>query len=405
VNPNIATTQAEAPAVWSLALGQTLTYAGVFYAFPALLPDLLTMTGWSEAALAAGPTLSFLVMAALTPFTGRLVDRGFGGEMLIWLAALAAVCVAVLGFAPNFVVWIAIWAVLGVAQAGILYDTCFAFLIRRLGARARPAIIRVTLIAGLAGTFAFPLAHWLAAQIGPALTLSVFAALILFGSVPLNAFAVRRLRQIERPDASPQAAIDPTITRRAMRKPPFWALSGMYGVLWLAHGIVITFILILFAERGAAPGLATLAAACIGPSQVLGRLILLMNERRVNNAMATLISVFSLNLAALALMIAGSAPWMIFAFAALQGAGIGILSILRPVLIAQTLGRTGFGAISGAIAVSPILATALGPSVGAWVLALGGAGAVYGLVLALALSGLGLAFWLTRLGLDLTETR
>ena len=30
----------QAAAVWLLALGQTLTYAGVYYAFPALLPVL-----------------------------------------------------------------------------------------------------------------------------------------------------------------------------------------------------------------------------------------------------------------------------------------------------------------------------------------------------------------------------
>ena len=77
-------------AVWLLALGQTLIYAGSYYAFPALLPDLLAETGWSEAQLALGPTLAFLVMAVGTPLTGRLVDRGFGGELLIWAPVVAA---------------------------------------------------------------------------------------------------------------------------------------------------------------------------------------------------------------------------------------------------------------------------------------------------------------------------
>ena len=62
----------QAAAVWLLALGQTLTYAGVYYAFPALLPDLQVGTGWSVAELAFGPTLGFLVMAALTPLTGSI---------------------------------------------------------------------------------------------------------------------------------------------------------------------------------------------------------------------------------------------------------------------------------------------------------------------------------------------
>ena len=147
----------EAVAVWLLAVGQTLIYAGVYYAFPALLPDLQAATGWSVATLAAGPTLSFLMMAGLTPVTGRLVDLGYGGEMLTWLPVMAALALAGLGFASAPWQWLLLWAVIGVAQAGCLYETCFAFLTRRLGDGARPAITKVTVVAGFAGTLAFPL--------------------------------------------------------------------------------------------------------------------------------------------------------------------------------------------------------------------------------------------------------
>ena len=66
--------------VWLLAIGQTLTYAALYYAFAALLPDLEVATGWTKAQLAAGPTLAFLVTAVLTPLTGRFVDRGWGAS-------------------------------------------------------------------------------------------------------------------------------------------------------------------------------------------------------------------------------------------------------------------------------------------------------------------------------------
>ncbi len=387
----------QGPAVWALALAQTLTYAGVYYAFPALLPDLLALTGWPAAALALGPTLAFLVTAMLTPFTGSLVDRGFGGEMLIYLPVAAALCVALMGFAPNVAVWIMLWLVIGVTQAGMYYETCFAFLTRRLGDGARPAITRVTLVAGFAGTLAFPLAHWLSARIGPELTYVVFAGLILFGAVPLNAFAVRRLRQMERADAPRPAVPAPDALRHAMQKPPFWAIAGISGALGLNHAIVLTFVLVLFADRGASPGMATFAAACIGPAQVIGRLILMASERRLNNARAAMVCVLAMVGAAAAMILAGAAPGLVFLFAALQGMGMGTISILRPVLIAQMLGHRGFGAISGAIAVSPILASALGPSLGAFVLEIGGAGAVYALELGLAIVGLGLTLWLLRL--------
>ena len=103
--------------VWLLSVGQALTYAGVYYAFPALLPDLQAATGWSVAELALGPTVAFLIMAALTPFTGRMVDRGFGGEMLTFAPILAAVGVAGLAFAPTPLIWGMIWAVIGLLHA------------------------------------------------------------------------------------------------------------------------------------------------------------------------------------------------------------------------------------------------------------------------------------------------
>jgi len=128
----------QAAAVWLLALGQTLTYAGVYYAFPALLPDLQTATGWSVAELAFGPTLGFLVMAALTPFTGRWVDRGWGGEMLTYAPILAALGVAGLGLAGSPLIWWAIWASAD-AMRIMMRDSGGLFR-RTLASRAVPAI-------------------------------------------------------------------------------------------------------------------------------------------------------------------------------------------------------------------------------------------------------------------------
>jgi MFS family permease len=390
----VSVTEGGGSAVWLLALGQTLIYAGCYYSFPALLPDLEAAAGWSKAELALGPTLAFLIMAGLTPFTGRLVDRGLGGEMLIWLPGLSALGVAGLGLVGSLTGWLVLWALIGVAQAGSLYETCFAFLTRRLGAGARGAITRVTLVAGFAGTLAFPLGHWLGSALGGQGALVAFAALVAL-AMPLNAVAVRQLRRRERAGL----VIPPTppgTVRAALRKPAFWIIAMAFMAIYLNHGILITYALVLFADRGAAPGLAALAAAAIGPSQVAGRLLLLAAGARVTTAQATLASCGAMVLAGGLLWLAGVTPLLIFAFAVVQGAGIGLTSILRPVLIAETLGRSGFGAISGAAAVAPILASAGAPSIGAGLLAFGGPDFVYGVCLGLAVAGLGLMAGLLR---------
>ncbi|MDB5658071.1 MAG: transporter [Cypionkella sp.] len=384
----------QAAAVWLLAAGQTLTYAGVYYAFPALLPDLQAGTGWSVAELAFGPTLGFLVMAALTPFSGRWVDRGWGGEMLTYAPILAAVGVAGLGLAATPLICWAIWAVIGLAQACCLYESCFAFLTRRLGGDARGAITKVTLVAGFSGSLAFPLGDFLGRVLGGQGALTAFAGLMLL-AIPINAFAVRSLRRMERA-GSIEVAVAPGALRQAMRRPAFWAIAAVFGMIWLNHGILLTYVLMLFADRGAGPDMSVFAASFIGPAQVLGRMALLLQGARIGNARATMWSLVSVAMAGVALWLAGAAPVLIFLFAALQGAGAGLLAILRPMLIADILGRRGFGTISGAVAVAPILASAAAPSVGAGLLHIGGPSLIYGFCLVLAFAGLAIGLGLLR---------
>lgn len=346
--------------------------------------------------LAAGPTLAFLLTAVLTPFTGRLVDRGLGGEMLILLPILGALGLAGAGFAGTPTLWLVGWAVVGLAQAGSLYDTCFAFITRRLGEGARIAITRVTLVAGFASTLAFPLGHWLGAQFGGRGGLAALALVVAIGAVPVNLWAVRRLRRLERAGTPRRAPTEPGLLAAALRRPLFWLIAVLFGVTMLNHGMLITYALVLFADRGAAAGTAVLAASCIGPSQVAGRLILMLNEARIGNLGAMRASLGAIVLATGVLWLAGAAPGLIFTFALLQGAGIGLTSILRPVLLAEKLGRRGFGVISGAAAVAPILAIAAAPTAGAALLSLGGVPALLAASTALTLIALSLGALVMR---------
>lgn len=385
-----------APAVWLLAVGQTLNYAALYYGFPALLPRLLQETGWTKAELALGPTIAFLVMAVLTPLTGRLVDRGYGGELLWGLPLLGAAAFAGLGLTTTLWGWWALWAVIGVAQAGSFYETCFAFLTRRLGLGARAAITRVTLVAGFAGTLAFPLGAVLGQAFGGQGALVALGAMVAVGVVPVNlAGAVLLRRQARATGLTPPAPASGALAG-ALRRPAFWAIFAAFTAINLNHAILLTYALVLFHDLGAGPAMAVAAASCIGPAQVAGRVALLSTEARVGTARAVIWSFAATVAAALLLMLAGVAPMLIFAFALVQGAGVGVMSILRPVLVAEVLGRPGFGAISGAIAVGPILASAAGPSVGAGLLLSGGVPlalvaclvlAAFGLVIAVGLRG------------------
>ena len=71
-----------------------------------------------------------------------------------------------------------------------------------------------------------------------------------------------------------------------------------------------------------------------------------------------------------------------------------VISGPEPMLVADLLGRRGFGTISGAVAVTPILASAAAPSFGAALLHMGGPGMIYAACLVMAAAGMAIGLWL-----------
>lgn len=378
------TTPGDSPAVWLLAVGQTVAYACLYYVFSALLVAIEADTGWTKAALALGPTLALGMAAMAAPMAGRLVDRGWGGELLIGTPLLGAAGLAVIAAAGGPGGWLGGWAVVGLAQGLGLYDACFAFLIRRLGPQARAAIVRITLVAGFASTITFPAGAWAGEALGWRGAVLAFATVLALCGTAVNLVAVVRLRRGRRAGARayPDA---PGVLMRAMRQRDFWLLGGVFLAIYLAHAMLITFVIPVFQDRGAGHALAVLAASLIGPAQVAGRLVYMGAGVRIGLRRTALSVAGTMALAAGLLWLAGFSVWLIFAFATLQGAAMGITSILRPVMIAEALGQEGFGQISGVLAVAPLAGSALAPVLGALVLDAGGAGGLIGLVFVLAL--------------------
>ncbi len=138
----------------------------------------------------------------------------------------------------------------------------------------------------------------------------------------------------------------------------------------------MTFIIPVLTDLGASKALAVATAATVGPSQVAARTLLMLGGARVAAQRAVLWSLAAMAAASAVLLAAGAALWLVFLFAMLQGGSIGLVSALRPVLCAEVLGRRGFGAITGVIAMSPLLSTAAAPVVGALILRAGGSAAL-----------------------------
>ncbi|MCP5155830.1 MAG: MFS transporter [Ectothiorhodospiraceae bacterium] len=383
-------------AVWMLAIGQTLVWAGIYYIFPALLPHWEQDLGWPKTQLAAGFTVALVASALSAPIAGRLVDRDHGPKLLAGCAAVGGALVAAMSAVTEPWQHVVLWALVGVTMAGALYEACFAHITHRLGSDARSAITLITLVAGFAGSVAFPCAHLLAEALGWRGAVQVAGAVVVLTAAPLLWLGARGVGAADGAGAAARAAAGRGAARRAMRTPVFWLLAATFAMVALNHGVLITHLLPLLAERGVPTALAVLAASLIGPMQVVGRVIMLGLQKRVPFAAVCAGSNLFMVAAAGALYAAGAIPGLVFLFVALQGSGYGVTSITRPVITADYLGRDGFGAISGAIAIGYMGAFAAGPTLGALLWSIGG----YDLVL-LACMG----FAATALGCFLAATR
>lgn len=361
----------ERAGVWFLGVGQMAAYAGLYYGFAAMLPDLLARTGWSAGTLALGPTLGFLVAAILAPQAGKLVDRGWSLTLLTAGPLLAGAIMLGLSAVQTPAQWLVLWAALGVAQAISLYETCFGFLTRRLGPEARAAIVRITLVAGLAGTVSFPLGSFAVAHWGWRGALWAYAALLICVSAPVNRTGVLMLRRGVRRGPTDRV-VTRGVTRRVLAKPVFWALGGMLGLIWAQYSMLVTYSLPIFEDRGAAHALAVTAAALLGPSAIVSRFLLIGGGARLGNFRLLAVILSGLTLAAVALIAAGLETSLIFVYVVVQGASIGVASIMRPSITAEVLGSEDFGAIYGIVSVFPLVGTALAPYAGSAFLWLGG---------------------------------
>ena len=357
--------------VWSLAVGETLVWAAFYYLFPALLLIWERDLGWSKTELAGAFTLSLVIFAALAPVAGRLIDRGHARAVFSGSALLGAMALLVLSRVTTLWHFYVVWVVLGVAMAGSLYEACFAVLTRLMATRARKAITLVTLVAGLAGTVSFPGANALTGWIGWRGAVVVFAISVIVVAVPLIWIGCS-LASDQGEATAPRPSYRSTDTLRILRNPIFWLLAISFSMVTLDHSILITHLLPLLDERNIAPTTAVLAASMIGPMQVTGRLVMMAVEKHVSTLAICFACFAAILVAAAALLGSASVPLLVAAFVLFQGAGYGVTSITRPVITAEMLGRTNFGAVSGMMAVPFIGATAVAPTIGALIWLSGG---------------------------------
>ncbi|MEM7464596.1 MAG: MFS transporter [Pseudomonadota bacterium] len=358
------------PAIYILAVGQTLSWASIYYVFPALLLRWEQDLGWSKADLTAAIMLAVLVSAMASPLTGRIIDKGQGALLVAGSAIAGGVGLILLAHVVELWQFYAAWLILGLAMAGCLYEPCFALVTRSRGKDAKPAIILITLVAGFASTISYPVFYTLSENMGWRNALLVGAATMFVVVAPLLWLGVRKLEAGAKEQIKAKAAAEPS--RKFLRYPAFWCLGLGFTCLAIAHGAALHHLLLILDERGLSEELAVLAASFIGPMQVAGRIAMMSSERFTSHHGLALAAFGAMAVSMISLLMSGSSPAFVSGFVILFGSSYGIVSILRPVLARDILGEADFGAKSGALAMPYLAGSALAPFLGSLIWNWGG---------------------------------
>ena len=354
----------------------------LYYAFTVLSEQISVDTGWSAPAVTAAFSAGLVTAALVGIPVGRWLDRVGPRWIMTAGSILGVLSVVAVVTAPNYGWFVAAWVLAGVAMSAVFYAPAFAALTRFFGADAVRALTVLTLVAGFASTVFAPLTAALSAQMSWRHTYLVLAAVMAVITIPAHFFGLRR----PWPAVVTQHHHVEAPTRTA-RSGPFLALIAAFALAGLASYAVIANLVPLMSQRGISTGAAAVALGLGGAGQVLGRLGYQALVRRVGVVPRTVII--------MAGVAATTALLGLFSnFAALvvvaMGAGVmrGIMTLLQATAVTERWGSTHYGHLSGLLSAPIMIATAVGPFVGAALASLlGGYAAMFVALGAIAAAG------------------
>jgi MFS family permease len=352
-------------AVLVLAATQILAWGTIYYTPVLTVPLIAADHGWSRTFAMGGFSLGILMTGLASPYVGILVDR-YGGHVVMPVGSLlGATGLAALSATDHPAVYLAVWALLGVAMASSLYDPAFASLGRIFGTEARRPITVLTFVAGLASTISWPTTSALIGWVGWRETYLIYAALLAFIAAPLHAFALPRSR----------ALTDVVVSDAAAKAAPVLPARGLTFILVVAAFACFAFVpsgllahlLAIFERFGIDHTTAVAIGTLFGPCQVAARLCEFIFARGVHPVTIARFAVGLLLLGFIMLGVFGLSAVIAAAFMLLLGLANGLMTIARGTVPLALFGASNYGRLIGRIAGPSLVVQSSAPLILAFV--------------------------------------
>ena len=379
--------------VTALGVTQILAWGSSYYLPAVLAQPIAADTGWPLPWVVGGLSLGLLAAGLISPCVGRAIERSGGRPVLASSSVLLAAGLAGMALAHGLPAYLAAWMVIGLGMGTGLYDAAFATLGRLYGQGARGAITNLTLFGGFASTVCWPLSAFLVETAGWRGACLTYAGLQLAMALPIHLALVPK-----RPPAPVHlAAQSATRVAAPLPRPPasmvpgrpatFLLLAAVLTLGSVIQGVVSVHLLTVLQAQGAELAAAGALGALVGPSQVGARVVEKLLGGRYH-PIWTMTASTILVAAGLGLLWAGF-PIMAACLVP-YGAGVGINSIARGTLPLALFGAAGYAALMGRLAAPTLIAGALAPSAGAFLLERVGAAGTLAALVAAALGNVAL---------------
>lgn len=371
--------------VWAVGLGQCVSWGVLYYAFGVLIVPVERDLGVARSVVVGAFSLALLVSAVVSPYVGKLVDRGHGPSVVQAGGLAAAGLLALWALVPNVYLSYLVWAALGLCMAAVLYEPVFAIVgraVEHAGDRLR-AIATITIFGGFASTVFLPLTGALVERLGWRPAVGVLAATLALTTLAVHRVSFGVLGRTGGAGARAPVPHVPTSGHPGLLPMLAVFTASSFAATALAANLVPALI-----ERGLSPTSAAWFGGLFGIMQLPGRLVFAKNTSAVT-PMTLLGTSMALQVTGLLTLAATHTPMGIAAGVALFACGSGLATVARPYLVLVFYGQDRAGEMNGVFARPQQLARAAGPVSAAVLAGAAGYGAVFaGLAVPLLIAAL-----------------
>ena len=379
------------PAKTVIALGVAqIGWGSSYYLLGALAQPIARETEWPLVLVLFGLSLALLIAGAISPQMGRAVARSGGRVLLAASTLLLAFGLVVVASSRSPIGYLLGWSVMGLGMGLGLYDAAFAALGSHFGPGSRKLITAMTLIAGFSSTLTWPLSLLLLGTVGWRGACLAYAALEIAVCLPLYLL----FSPIGAATARPRAATAPTGAHDLSSPRSDFCILGV--VLTLISSVtailsvnLISIIVALGVASGAAVGLATF----LGPAQILARLVEMGVGRRYHPTITLAVATGCL---ASGILLLRGPEAAIVTGVLLYGAGVGVAWVARGTVPMAIFGPETYAVQLGRLARPALIAQAVAPTFGAFLMQQLGVEATLYALAAAALAALVFAIALAR---------